>query len=91
MMGDMSGEISIAPMITAVELTLSPTEATTIAKIRTQRFAPRNSAPSRRRRSMDSSSARSASRLKSERRPPRLGPFGVASEGGFGFIPATEV
>ena len=45
MMGPMSGEISMAPMMTAVELTLSPNEATNVAKMSTHRFMPRNSAP----------------------------------------------
>jgi hypothetical protein len=33
MMGPISGEISMAPMMTAVELTLSPIEAIKIANI----------------------------------------------------------
>ena len=40
MMGPMSGEMSMAPIITAVELTLSPNDAIKIAKINTQRFVP---------------------------------------------------
>ena len=45
MMGPMMGEMSIAPMMTAAELTLSPSEAIIVAKISTQRFTPRNSTP----------------------------------------------
>lgn len=40
MMGPISGEMSIAPMMTAVELTFSPSEAMKMAKISTQRLAP---------------------------------------------------
>lgn len=40
MMGPMSGEMSMAPMMTAVELTLSPNEAMKMAKMSTQRLAP---------------------------------------------------
>ena len=39
-MGPMSGEMSIAPIITAVELMLSPKEAINTAHIRIQRLAP---------------------------------------------------
>ncbi len=37
-MGPMSGEISIAPIITAVELVLSPTDAIKMAKNSTHRL-----------------------------------------------------
>ena len=40
MMGPISGEMSIAPMMTAVELTFSPSEAMKMAKISTQRLTP---------------------------------------------------
>ena len=40
MMGPIKGEINMAPMMTAVELTSSPSEAMKMAKINTQRFAP---------------------------------------------------
>ncbi len=40
MMGPMSGEMSMAPMMTAVELTFSPSEAMKMAKMSTQRLAP---------------------------------------------------
>ena len=40
MMGPMRGDMSIAPMMTAVELTFSPSEAVKMAKMSTQRFAP---------------------------------------------------
>lgn len=43
----MSGEISMAPIITGVELTLSPSEAVKIAITNTQRFAPVMVAPDR--------------------------------------------
>ena len=39
-MGPISGEISMAPMITAVELTFSPTDAISMAKNNTQRLVP---------------------------------------------------
>ena len=45
MIGPMSGEMSIAPMITAVEFTFSPREATSVAKIRIHRLVPRNITP----------------------------------------------
>ena len=40
MIGPINGEISMAPIITAVELTFSPNDAIRMAKISTQRFAP---------------------------------------------------
>ena len=40
MIGPMSGETSIAPMMTAVELTFSPTEASTMAQTRIHTFGP---------------------------------------------------
>ena len=43
MMGPMSGLISIAPMTTAVELTLSPIEQMKMLNTRIQRLNPRNS------------------------------------------------
>ena len=45
MIGPMSGEISMAPMMTAVELTLRPTEAMIIAKKSTHTLSARNSTP----------------------------------------------
>ncbi len=42
LIGPMSGEINMAPMMTAVEFMFSPTEATTMAKIRIQRLVPLN-------------------------------------------------
>ena len=47
MIGPISGEINIAPIITAVEFVFKPSEATKVAKIRTQRFVPLNSMPFR--------------------------------------------
>ena len=47
MMGPISGETSMAPMITAVEFTFRPSEAMKMAKMSTQRLAPRNCAPAR--------------------------------------------
>ena len=41
MMGPMRGEMSMAPMMTAVEFTLSPREAMKVAKMRIQSDAPR--------------------------------------------------
>ena len=38
--GPIKGEMSMAPIITAVELTLRPNEAMKIAKISTHRLAP---------------------------------------------------
>jgi hypothetical protein len=43
MMGPIKGEISMAPITTAVELTLSPMEAMKIEKMRIQRVNPLNS------------------------------------------------
>ena len=40
--GPMRGETSIAPMMTAVEFTLRPTDARTMAKARIQAFGPLN-------------------------------------------------
>lgn len=45
--GPIRGEISIAPMITAVEFIFKPREATKTAKINTQRLVPLNSTPFR--------------------------------------------
>ena len=42
MMGPINGEINIAPMITAVELTLRPMEAIKMLKTKIQRLNPRN-------------------------------------------------
>ncbi len=47
MMGPMSGDISMAPIMTAVELTLSPNDAMRMAKIKIHRLAPLNSTPAR--------------------------------------------
>ena len=38
MIGPISGQINIAPIITADEFVFKPSEATKVAKIRTQRF-----------------------------------------------------
>jgi hypothetical protein len=43
--GPMSGEINIAPIITAVELVFNPREAIKIAPTNTQRFTPVRTAP----------------------------------------------
>jgi hypothetical protein len=43
LMGPISGEMSMAPIITAVELTLSPTEQMITAKNKIQTLAPLNS------------------------------------------------
>ena len=40
--GPINGDTSIAPIITAVELTFSPTEAMTMEKARIQTFGPLN-------------------------------------------------
>ncbi len=42
MMGPINGEMSMAPMMTAVELTFKPSDAIRMAKISTHRLAPRN-------------------------------------------------
>ena len=42
MIGPMSGEMSMAPIITAVEFTLRPTEAITMEKARIHTLVPRN-------------------------------------------------
>ena len=47
MIGPISGEISMAPIITAVELTFSPSEAIKMANINIHRLAPLNSTPLR--------------------------------------------
>ena len=47
MMGPISGEINIAPIITAGELTFNPNEAMKMAKIRIQIVEPLNSIPLR--------------------------------------------
>ena len=41
MMGPITGEMSIAPIITAVELTLRPTDAMIMEKARIQTLGPR--------------------------------------------------
>ena len=43
MIGPISGEMSMAPIITAVEFTFNPNEAMNMANIRIQRLAPLNS------------------------------------------------
>ena len=43
--GPINGDISIAPIITAVELTFNPREATKIAKIKIHKFVPLNTTP----------------------------------------------
>lgn len=45
--GPISGEMSIAPMITAVELTFKPIEAMSVAKIKVHRLTPLNITPRR--------------------------------------------
>ncbi len=47
MIGPMSGEMSMAPMMTAVELVFSPSDAMNIATMRMSMFVPRNDTPSR--------------------------------------------
>jgi hypothetical protein len=42
LMGPISGDMSMAPMITAVEFMFRPTEATTMAKTRIHRLVPLN-------------------------------------------------
>ena len=44
-MGPMRGEMSMAPMMTAVELTFRPSEAMRMAKMSTQRLPPRKVMP----------------------------------------------
>ena len=45
MIGPIRGDISMAPMITAVELTFSPNDAMKMAKISTHRLAPLKETP----------------------------------------------
>ena len=45
MIGPISGDMSMAPIITAVEFTLSPSDAMNIAKTRTHSVAPWNDTP----------------------------------------------
>ena len=45
--GPMTGEMSMAPIMTAVEFTFSPTDAMMMAKVRIHTFAPRNQIPLR--------------------------------------------
>ncbi len=47
MIGPMSGDISMAPMITAVELVLRPSEAMNIARIKISMLVPLNDTLSR--------------------------------------------
>ncbi len=47
MIGPISGEMSMAPIITAVELVLSPSDAMKIASTRITMLVPRNDTPSR--------------------------------------------
>ena len=47
MMGPMRGDMSMAPMMTAVELVLSPSEAMNIAMMRMTMLVPRKETPSR--------------------------------------------
>ena len=47
MIGPMSGDMSMAPMITAVELVFSPSDAMNMATMRMRMFVPRNETPSR--------------------------------------------
>ena len=71
MIGPMSGETSIAPMMTAAELTFSPSEAIIVAKISTQRFVPRNSTPRQIMSTVSSCRALSSERLKRSARSSR--------------------
>ena len=63
MIGPISGEISMAPIMTAVEFTFRPMEAMKIANISTQRFAPLISTSPLIRSSMTESSALFSKRL----------------------------
>jgi len=45
MIGPMSGDINMAPIITAVEFMFNPSEATKIAKIITHKLVPRKTTP----------------------------------------------
>ncbi len=44
-MGPMMGDMSMAPIITAAELTFRPSDAIIVAKISTHRFTPRKTTP----------------------------------------------
>ena len=65
--GPMSGEINMAPMMTAAELVFRPREATKMAKIKIQRLAPRKSIPALIEAMVSSSGALSSFMLKSLR------------------------
>ena len=64
MMGPMSGDMSMAPMMTAVELTLRPSEAMNMANTSTHRVAPRNDTPALMARTVSASSSLSGMALK---------------------------
>ena len=67
MIGPMMGEMSMAPMMTAVELTFRPSEAIIVAKINTHKLTPRNSTPLLMAATTSSRWALSSSRLKRSR------------------------
>ena len=70
----MIGEMSMAPIITAAELTFRPSDAIIVAKISTQRFTPRNTTPLLMAATTSSRCALSSSRLKRPRRNSRISP-----------------
>ena len=45
MMGPINGEMSIAPIITAVAFTFNPNDATNMAKMSTHKLVPRKTTP----------------------------------------------
>ena len=47
MMGPIRGDMSMAPIMTAVELVFRPSEAMKMARMRITRLVPRNDTPSR--------------------------------------------
>ena len=57
----------MAPIITAAELTFSPSDATIVAQIRTHKLTPRNSVPLLMLAATSSCEALSSSRLKRSR------------------------
>ena len=74
-MGPMSGEISIAPITTAVEFTFSPTDATRMANMSTHKLALPKAMPVSTSARISSGSAMSWARLKRWRSQRKMGRF----------------
>ena len=80
MIGPMMGEMSMAPIITAAELTFRPSDAIIVAKISTHRLTPRNTTPLEIDATTSSRCALSSSRLKRPRRNSRISPSHAEEE-----------